>query len=75
MEALETETVQCKHSSANSCSKKKVIYTLLHGLKITVNYFLGPCQIHNVYQGQLPRNSREGMMVLLLWKSKIFLED
>lgn len=37
----------------------KIIYTLLHGLKITVNYAVGPCHILNATQVQQPRTSRQ----------------
>lgn len=47
METLETETVKRKYSFANSFYYEKIIYTLHHGFKITVNYAAGPCQILN----------------------------
>jgi len=47
---------------------KKIIYTLHHGLKITVNYAAGPCQILNASQVQLPRKSMAETILLPLWK-------
>lgn len=37
----------------------KIIYKLRHGLKITVNYAVGLCQILNASQVQLPKRSRQ----------------